>query len=78
MSMSFSTTKHLNTLGLLNVPDDPGGKLFNMMTTIHSELNLFMIMFHRCGYELFAFPSFEYHFNTAIPFDSRYLALEHV
>jgi hypothetical protein len=25
MSMSFSTTKHLNTLGLLNVPDDPGG-----------------------------------------------------
>nr|CAH0112907.1 unnamed protein product [Daphnia galeata] len=23
MSMSFSTTKHLNTLGLLNVPDDP-------------------------------------------------------
>lgn len=26
MSMSFSTTKHLNTLGLLNVPDDPGEK----------------------------------------------------
>lgn len=26
MSMSFSTTKHLNTLGLLNVAEDPGKK----------------------------------------------------
>ena len=24
MSMSFSTTKHLNTIGLLNVASDPG------------------------------------------------------
>lgn len=24
MAMSFSTTKHLNAIGLLNVPDDPG------------------------------------------------------
>ena len=32
MSMSFSTTKHLNTIGLLNVPNDPG--------YIKSKLNL--------------------------------------
>ena len=26
MAMSFATTKHLNTIGLLNVPDDPGNR----------------------------------------------------